>query len=57
MASWWDNFTGNETMNLSGPILEQKGNERVALIKKCSASWDKHCRCEAHREYFNDTLD
>jgi hypothetical protein len=57
VAMWRDNFTGIETMNLSGPIPEQKGNERVALIKKCSESWDKHCRCEAHREYFNDALD
>lgn len=56
-ASWWDNFTGVETMNLSGPIPEQEGNERIELIKKCSRPWDKKCRCEAHREYFNNTLD
>ena len=57
LASRWDDFTGVETMNLSGPISEQQGNERVALIKKCNAPWDKHCRCEAHLEYFNNTLD
>jgi len=57
MASWWDNFTGVETMNLSGPIAEQKGNERVELIKKCSRPWAKKCRCDAHREYFNNSLD
>jgi hypothetical protein len=56
-ASWRDDFTGSETMNLSGPISEQEGNERVALIKKCSDPWDKKCRCAAHREYFNDALD
>ena len=57
VASWWDNFTGIETMKLSGPLPEQPGNERVALINKCSRPWDKKCRCKAHREYFNDTLD
>ena len=57
VASWHDNFTGVETMNLSGPISEQQGNERVALIHKCSEPWDKKCRCDAHREYFNDALD
>jgi len=57
MASWWDNFTGVETMKLSGPIAVQKGNERVELIRKCSRPWDKKCRCDAHREYFNNSLD
>jgi len=50
-VSCWDNFTGEE------PLPEQQGNERVYLIKNCSDPWDKKCRCEAHRKYFNDTLD
>jgi hypothetical protein len=57
VAHWRDDFTGSETMNLSGPVSEQEGNERIALIKKCSEPWDKKCRCAAHREYFNDSLD
>jgi len=57
MASWRDNFTGVESMNLYGPIEQQKGNERVELIRKCSRPWDKKCRCETHRRYFNDALD
>jgi hypothetical protein len=57
VASWWDDFTGVETMTLSGPVLEQEGNERIELIRRCSQPWDKKCRCDAHRDYFNDALD
>ena len=57
VASWRDNFTGFETMSLSGPMSRQKGDERVALIAKCDRPWDKKCRCDAHRAYFNNMLD
>jgi hypothetical protein len=57
VASWWDNFTGEETMSLSGPLSRQEADARVELIQKCSRPWDKKCRCDAHRQYFNDTLD
>ncbi len=57
VASWWDDFTGVETMNLSGPLPRQKGDERVALIQQCSRPWDKKCRCRAHCEYFGGSLD
>jgi hypothetical protein len=57
VVSWWDNFTGVETMNLSGPLSKQEGDARVELIRKCSRPWDKKCRCEAHCTYFHGTLD
>ena len=57
IVSWWDNFTGVETESLSGPESRLEGDERVGLIRQCSEPWDKKCRCEAHRRYFNDTLD
>ncbi len=57
VAKWWDDFTGEETMNLSGPVSKEEGEVRIELIRKCSRPWDKKCRCQAHREYFNDTLD
>ncbi len=57
VAKWWDDFTGEDTMNLSGPVSKEKGESRIELIRKCSRPWDKKCRCEAHCEYFNDTLD
>ncbi len=57
VAKWWDDFTGEETMSLSGPISKGEGKARIELIGKCSQPWDKKCRCLAHREYFNDTLD
>jgi hypothetical protein len=57
IACWHDNFTGTETLHLSGPETKPKGDARVALIGKCLRPWDKKCRCQAHRRYFNDTLD
>jgi hypothetical protein len=52
-----DNFTGSESSNLSGPLTFEQGNELVALIRQCTEPWDKKCRCEAHKTYFNNTLD
>ena len=57
VANWRDSFTGNETMTLSGPMADHEGHARVELIKTCSRAWDKKCRCEAHRDYFNNALD
>ena len=57
VANWWDNFTGIETMDTSGPMEEHLGMERVELIRQCFRPWDKKCRCASHRAYFNDALD
>jgi len=57
VASWRDDFTGDETVTISGPLEENMGMARVDLIRQCSEPWDKKCRCAAHREYFNDALD
>ena len=57
VENWRDNFTGYETVNLSGPLSRQDGDERIALIRQCSRPWDKKCRCSAHRAYFKDALD
>ncbi len=56
-VTWWDNFSGEETRDLSGPLNKQDVDKRVELIGKCFTPWDKKCRCNAHLEYFNDTLD
>jgi hypothetical protein len=57
VALWQDNFIGEETVRLSGPLPEKEGNMRIAIINRCSEPWDKKCRCDAHREYFNNVLD
>ena len=57
VAKWWDNFTGVESMELDGPLSEAEGNARVEIIERCARPWNKKCRCKAHCEYFNDTLD
>lgn len=57
VAQWWDNFTGEETVSLSGPLSRQAGDEQVALIRQCPRPWDKKCRCDAHRAYFRNALD
>ncbi len=54
---WWDNFTGVETVDRSGPVERPAGDARVALIEKCAQPWDKHCRCDAHLAYFGPSLD
>ena len=53
----WDNFTGDETASVEGPITQGDGEKLVAIIRGCSAPWDKKCRCAAHRAYFRGTLD
>ena len=57
VASWRDNFTGVESLQLSGPVGKHQGDEAVKLIGRCPVPWDKKCRCEAHRLYFRDALD
>ena len=57
VARWWDNFTGVETLDLTGPVSRKEGDMRVELIRKCSRPWDKKCRCETHCTYFRGTLD
>jgi hypothetical protein len=57
VITWWDNFTGVESESRSGPKSREEGDRAVALMRQCSEPWDKKCRCEAHRRYFNDTLD
>jgi hypothetical protein len=57
VVSWRDNFTGLETVDSSGPLEKQAGDERVELISKCTRPWDKKCRCEWHRAYFRGALD
>lgn len=57
VVSSWDNFTGLETINSSGPLARQAGDAQVDLIRRCARPWDKKCRCDAHRTYFRGTLD
>ncbi len=57
VACWRDNFTGVETMELAGPITDEAGKEKIALIQQCDTPWDKKCRCKAHCAYFNNSLD
>jgi hypothetical protein len=57
VISWWDNFTGVETVSSSGPLEREKGDTQVGLIEKCRRPWDKHCRCASHTAYFGGSLD
>jgi hypothetical protein len=38
-------------------VSRSEGDAAIALIKKCSQPWNKKCRCEAHRDYFGESLD
>lgn len=57
VVNYWDDFTGIESLELSGPVTRERGDKLVILIRQCAEPWDKKCRCEAHRAYFNNTLD
>ncbi len=50
-------FLNEESISFRGPVPRKEGDAAVALIKQCSESWDKNCRCEAHRSYFQGQLD
>jgi hypothetical protein len=52
-----DRFLGEDEISLQGPVSKSEGDAKVALIKECSESWNKKCRCKAHRSYFGDSLD
>ena len=54
-----DRFDGDGQLseNVCGPLTKEKGDEKVALIRSCDTSYDKKCRCDAHRTYFKGCLD
>ena len=56
VATWWDNFTGEETESLSFRSREG-GDKSVELILRCAEPWNKKCRCPVHLEYFDGALD
>jgi hypothetical protein len=57
VITWRDDFTGEESSTVRGPVPREEGDRGVALIRNCSTPWDKSCRCEAHVTYFRGTLD
>jgi hypothetical protein len=57
VVTWWDNFTGVESVKREGPVDKKTGDAQVELIKRCDTPWDKKCRCEAHKTYFQGMLD
>jgi hypothetical protein len=57
LEDYRDRFTNEDTVNVHKPIDKAKGDEWVAIIRRCPKPWDKRCRCAAHREYFGGWLD
>jgi hypothetical protein len=57
VEAYWDNFTGEESANVSGPLSKPEGDQAVERIQKCPQPWDKTCRCPAHLAYFRNSLD
>lgn len=57
VEAYYDRFLGDGEASLKGPLSKEEGDRCVRLIAQCSEPWDKSCRCAAHREYFNDSLD
>jgi hypothetical protein len=52
-----DRFCGETSVRMSGPLTKAEGDARVEIIRACSEPWDKKCRCEAHKTYFEGWLD
>jgi len=48
-----DRFLAGEGSATRGPLSRAKGDEFIALIRRCPDPSDKKCRCEAHRRYFD----
>ena len=54
---FYDPFAGEETTRVEGPVSRATGDAAIGLIKRCPEPWNKKCRCEAHRSYFEGWLD
>jgi len=52
-----DRFLGEDEVFIKGPMPKLEGDAKVELIRQCSEPWNKKCRCEAHRSYFEECLD
>jgi len=52
-----DRFLGEDNILMRGPVSKAEGDAQVELIRHCSEPWNKKCRCEAHRSYFQECLD
>jgi hypothetical protein len=46
-----DRFMGEDSVHCQGPISKERGNEILALIRKCPKPNNKRCTCDAHREF------
>jgi len=52
-----DRFLGEDEVFVRGPVPKLEGDAKVELIKQCAEPWNKKCRCEVHRSYFQGWLD
>jgi hypothetical protein len=55
--TYHDRFCGEPTVLTSRPLAKTHGDAQVALIRSCSRTWDKRCRCPSHMTYFDGHLD
>jgi len=52
-----DRFCGETTSRTEGSYIRAEIEDRIALINQCNESWNKKCRCDAHKKYFDGWLD
>ena len=52
-----DRFLGEEEISFRGPMSYEEAEPKIRLIRQCPEPWDKKCRCQAHRDYFDGWLD
>jgi hypothetical protein len=53
----WDLFAGGEELSKRGPLSESEAVKQIDSIRRCAEPWNKKCRCDAHRSYFDGMLD
>ena len=57
LGVYHDRFLNEDEVLTRGPLSKAEGDQKVSLIRQCPESWDKKCRCPAHRAYFGGSLD
>ena len=50
--TYCDQFLGEDTVHVSGPIARETGDRLVELIRRCPDPMNKKCTCDSHREFW-----
>ena len=57
IGQYHDHFGGEDTASFTGGVSKADAEPKIAIIRRCEEPTHKRCRCEAHIEYFGNSLD